>query len=72
MSETGHVILAAWPRKRHFCFLDSTERLAILAKDEIVDFENGLVHIRRQHRFAIRAVAVAFDAFLDRAPPNEA
>ncbi|MDX8508583.1 hypothetical protein [Mesorhizobium captivum] len=34
--------------KRRFRFLDSTERLAILAKDGIVDIENGLVRVRRR------------------------
>ncbi|MER9565985.1 oxygen-independent coproporphyrinogen III oxidase [Mesorhizobium sp. M0571] len=46
--------------------LDSAERLAMLAEDGIVDFENGFVRVRREHRFVIRAVAAAFDAFLDR------
>ncbi|BCM17747.1 oxygen-independent coproporphyrinogen III oxidase [Mesorhizobium sp. J8] len=50
-------------------FLDSTERLAILAEDGIVDVENGRIRVRRQHRFVLRAVAAAFDAFLDRAAP---
>ncbi|MET3524176.1 hypothetical protein ABID25_006046 [Mesorhizobium abyssinicae] len=30
--------------------------------------ENGLVRVGRQHRFAIRAVAVAFDAFSTELP----
>ncbi|WP_105375069.1 oxygen-independent coproporphyrinogen III oxidase [Neorhizobium huautlense] len=50
-------------------FLDSTERLAILAKDGIVDIENGRIRVRRQHRFVVRAVAAAFDAFRDRTAP---
>ncbi|MER9128000.1 hypothetical protein NKH81_34285, partial [Mesorhizobium sp. M0959] len=49
--------------------LDSAERLAMLAEDGIVDFENGFVRVRREHRFVIRAVAAAFDAFLDRVAP---
>ncbi|RUU14353.1 oxygen-independent coproporphyrinogen III oxidase [Mesorhizobium sp. USDA-HM6] len=49
--------------------LDSAERLEILAKDGIVDIENGLVRVPRQHRFVVRAVAAEFDAFLDRAAP---
>ncbi|MER9833110.1 hypothetical protein NKJ51_33265, partial [Mesorhizobium sp. M0134] len=43
----------------------SDERLAMLAKDGIVDFENGFVRVRREHRFGVRAVAAAFDAFRD-------
>ncbi|MES0009385.1 oxygen-independent coproporphyrinogen III oxidase [Mesorhizobium sp. M0062] len=46
----------------------SDERLAMLAKDGIVDFENGFVRVRREHRFGIRAVAAAFDAFRDGLP----
>ncbi|ESX11151.1 hypothetical protein X766_31960 [Mesorhizobium sp. LSJC255A00] len=37
----------------------------MLAKDGIVDFENGFVRVRREHRFGIRAVAAAFDVFRD-------
>ncbi|KUM25062.1 coproporphyrinogen III oxidase [Mesorhizobium loti] len=48
---------------------DSTERLATLAKDGIVDIESGFIRVRREHRFVIRAVAAAFDAFVDRAAP---
>ncbi|PBB29589.1 oxygen-independent coproporphyrinogen III oxidase [Mesorhizobium sp. WSM3882] len=50
-------------------FLESAERLAMLTKDGIVDIEKGFVRVSRQHRFAIRAVAAAFDAFLDRVAP---
>ncbi|MUT31347.1 MULTISPECIES: oxygen-independent coproporphyrinogen III oxidase [Mesorhizobium] len=49
--------------------LESTERLAMLAKDGIVVIEKGFVRVWRQHRFAIRGVAAAFDAFLDRVAP---
>ncbi|WP_150852037.1 oxygen-independent coproporphyrinogen III oxidase [Sinorhizobium arboris] len=44
--------------------LDSAERLAILASDEIVDIEKGIVRVRQEHRFILRAVAAAFDAYL--------
>ncbi|MGV7214824.1 oxygen-independent coproporphyrinogen III oxidase [Bradyrhizobium sp. UFLA05-112] len=49
-------------------FLDSAERLARLAEDGIVDIENGLIRVRREHRFLIRSVAAAFDAYPYRSP----
>ncbi|QND62186.1 oxygen-independent coproporphyrinogen III oxidase [Mesorhizobium huakuii] len=45
-------------------FPDSAERLAMLVKDGIVDIEDGIIRVRQEHRFVIRAVAAAFDAFL--------
>lgn len=48
--------------------LDSAERLPMLAEDGIVDIENGFVRVRQEHRFLLRAVAAAFDAYLDRSP----
>ncbi|QPB24589.1 oxygen-independent coproporphyrinogen III oxidase [Rhizobium sp. 007] len=51
-------------------FLDSAERLAMLAEDGIVDIEDGFIRVRQEHRFVIRAVAAAFDAFLDRVAPK--
>ncbi|ADV14728.1 oxygen-independent coproporphyrinogen III oxidase [Mesorhizobium australicum WSM2073] len=51
--------------------LDSAaERLAKLAEDGIVDIENGFIRVRQEHRFVVRAVAAAFDAFLDRVVPQ--
>ncbi|MFB9263024.1 oxygen-independent coproporphyrinogen III oxidase [Bradyrhizobium erythrophlei] len=49
-------------------FLDSSERLAMLAEDGIVDIEKGFIRVRPEHRFVMRAVAAAFDAYLDRSP----
>ncbi|WEX91732.1 oxygen-independent coproporphyrinogen III oxidase (plasmid) [Sinorhizobium garamanticum] len=49
-------------------FLDTVERLAMLADDGIVDVENGFIRVRHDYRFVIRAVAAAFDAYLDRSP----
>ncbi|MGX9181794.1 oxygen-independent coproporphyrinogen III oxidase [Mesorhizobium sp. BHbdii] len=46
--------------------LNSAERLATLAKDGIVDIEKGCIRVRQEHRFVTRAVAAAFDAYLDR------
>ncbi|RWP08800.1 oxygen-independent coproporphyrinogen III oxidase [Mesorhizobium sp.] len=45
-------------------FLDSVERLVTLAEEGIVDVENGFIRVRPEHRFVVRAVAAAFDAFL--------
>ncbi|NGO54249.1 oxygen-independent coproporphyrinogen III oxidase [Allomesorhizobium camelthorni] len=50
-------------------FIDSAEGLAMLAEDGIVDIEKGFIRARQEHRFVIRAVAAAFDAFLDRVAP---
>ena len=49
-------------------FLGSAEVVAMLAEDGIVDVEKGFIRVRQEHRFVIRAVAAAFDAFLDRVP----
>lgn len=48
--------------------LDSAERLPMLAEDGIVDIEGGFIRVRQEHRFLLRAVAAAFDAYLDRSP----
>ncbi|MGY2986298.1 oxygen-independent coproporphyrinogen III oxidase [Bradyrhizobium sp. USDA 4508] len=49
-------------------FLGSADRLGMLAEDGILDIEEGFVRVKPEHRFVIRAVAAAFDAYLDRAP----
>ncbi|MGL3104218.1 oxygen-independent coproporphyrinogen III oxidase [Bradyrhizobium sp. BR 1432] len=49
-------------------FLDSAERLVPLAEDGIVDIEDGLIRVRQEHRFLIRSVAAAFDAYPYRSP----
>ncbi|MGX5829273.1 oxygen-independent coproporphyrinogen III oxidase [Mesorhizobium sp. 43Arga] len=46
--------------------INSAERLAILAKDGIVDIEKGCIRVRQEHRFVTRAVAAAFDTYRDR------
>lgn len=48
--------------------LDSAERLPMLAEDGVVDIEGGFIRVREEHRFLLRAVAAAFDAYLDRSP----
>lgn len=48
--------------------LDSAERLPMLAEDGVVDIEGGFIRVRQEHRFLLRAVAAAFDAYLDRSP----
>lgn len=44
------------------------ERLPMLAEDGVVDIESGVIRVRQEHRFLLRAVAAAFDAYLDRSP----
>lgn len=46
--------------------LDSAERLPMLAEDGVVDIEGGFIRVRQEYRFLLRAVAAAFDAYLDR------
>lgn len=48
--------------------LDSAERLPMLAEDGVVDIEGGFIRVRQEYRFLLRAVAAAFDAYLDRSP----
>ncbi|SFQ05616.1 coproporphyrinogen III oxidase, anaerobic [Bradyrhizobium sp. Ghvi] len=48
--------------------LDSADRLRMLAEDGIVEIEEGFIRVKQEHRFVIRAVASAFDTYLDRAP----
>lgn len=48
--------------------LDSAERLPMLAEDGVLDIEGGFIRVRQQYRFLLRAVAAAFDAYLDRSP----
>ncbi|MEI9402082.1 oxygen-independent coproporphyrinogen III oxidase [Mesorhizobium argentiipisi] len=46
--------------------LNSAGGLAMLANDGIVDIESGRIRLRQEHRFLIRAVAAAFDAYVAR------
>lgn len=48
--------------------LDSAERLPMLAEDGVVDIESGVIRVRQEYRLLLRAVAAAFDAYLDRSP----
>lgn len=48
--------------------LDSAERLPMLAEDGVVEIESDIIRVRQEHRFLLRAVAAAFDAYLDRSP----
>ncbi|WP_199773613.1 oxygen-independent coproporphyrinogen III oxidase [Rhizobium sp. NXC24] len=48
--------------------LSSAKQLDILAEDGIVDIDNGLIRVGQEYRFALRAVASAFDAYLGRPP----
>ncbi|MDF0516610.1 oxygen-independent coproporphyrinogen III oxidase [Bradyrhizobium yuanmingense] len=49
-------------------FLSSAGRLPMLAEDGIVDIHHGTIRVKREHRYVLRAVAAAFDAYLDRSP----
>ncbi|MGD9478459.1 oxygen-independent coproporphyrinogen III oxidase [Shinella sp. G-2] len=40
-------------------------RLAALKEDGAIDIHDGIVTVRQDHRFIIRAVAAAFDAYID-------
>jgi oxygen-independent coproporphyrinogen-3 oxidase len=50
--------------------LNSADRLGMLAEDGIVDIEEGFIRVKQEHRFLVRAVAAAFDTYLDRIPIN--
>lgn len=55
---------------RHGCdpagLLAGNRRLSELAADGVVDLAGGTIHVRRDHRFLVRAAAAAFDAYLHR------
>ncbi|WP_342734085.1 oxygen-independent coproporphyrinogen III oxidase [Bradyrhizobium sp. B117] len=50
--------------------LGSADRLGMLAEDGVVDIEKGFIRVKQEHRFVVRAVAAAFDTYLDRIPIN--
>ncbi|UWU75671.1 oxygen-independent coproporphyrinogen III oxidase [Bradyrhizobium huanghuaihaiense] len=50
--------------------LNSANRLGMLAEDGIVEIEEGFIRVKQEHRLVIRAVAAAFDTYLDRTPVN--
>lgn len=45
--------------------LDTAGRLEELTQDGVLDMTEGFIRVRQDHRFVIRAVAAAFDAYLD-------
>ncbi|AOF92454.1 oxygen-independent coproporphyrinogen III oxidase [Sinorhizobium sp. RAC02] len=45
--------------------LDGNARLAALKEDGGIDIRGGTVTVRQDHRFIVRAVAAAFDAYID-------
>ncbi|AUX78821.1 oxygen-independent coproporphyrinogen III oxidase [Sinorhizobium fredii] len=57
--------LAAAHGFEHSALLDGNDRLAMLKSDGILETEGGVVRLRVEGRFLIRAVAAAFDAYLD-------
>ncbi|MCF3641719.1 oxygen-independent coproporphyrinogen III oxidase [Rhizobium sp. TRM95111] len=46
--------------------VDGSARLATLKDDGVIDIRGGTVTVRQDHRFVVRAVAAAFDAYIDR------
>ena len=48
--------------------LDGNAKLAVLAGDGVLELAGGVVRLRDGHRFLIRAVAAAFDAYLGNSP----
>ncbi len=50
------------------CLLDGNGRLAMLERDGVLDNAGGIIRVRRDHRFLIRAAAAAFDAYLEESP----
>ncbi|UDF32417.1 UNVERIFIED_ORG: oxygen-independent coproporphyrinogen III oxidase (plasmid) [Roseateles sp. XES5] len=44
---------------------EGNARLAALKDDGAIDIDDGIVTVRQDHRFIIRAVAAAFDAYID-------
>lgn len=48
--------------------LDNTHRLDELSDDGVLDMTDGVIRVRQDQRFVIRAVAAAFDAYLDQSP----
>ncbi|MER8461837.1 oxygen-independent coproporphyrinogen III oxidase [Mesorhizobium sp. M1396] len=45
--------------------LDGNDKLTELEADGVLDVADGMVRVSQDHRFVIRAVAAAFDAYLD-------
>ena len=46
--------------------VEGNARLAALQDDRAIDIQGGTVTVRQDHRFIVRAVAAAFDAYIDR------
>ncbi|MEI3850908.1 MULTISPECIES: oxygen-independent coproporphyrinogen III oxidase [unclassified Ensifer] len=45
--------------------VDGNGKLAELQQDGVIDIADGVITVRPEHRFVIRAVAAAFDAYID-------
>jgi oxygen-independent coproporphyrinogen-3 oxidase len=50
------------------CLIDGNERLSRLVEQGLVDVAGGIVRVRGDYRFLVRAAAAAFDAYLERSP----
>ena len=45
--------------------IEGNSRLKLLEDDGVVNINNGSVQVKKDRRFVIRAVAAAFDAYID-------
>lgn len=48
--------------------VEGNERLAQILGDGLAEMEEGVLRMREGHRFLVRAVAAAFDSYLERSP----
>jgi oxygen-independent coproporphyrinogen-3 oxidase len=48
--------------------LDGNEQLDALVQDGVLDVAGGIVRLRGDHRFLVRAAAAAFDAYVSASP----
>lgn len=57
---------------RHSCdparLLNVNDRLEELAREGVLEVADGVIRLRGEHRFLVRAVAAAFDAYLAQSP----
>lgn len=63
--QRGYVRTAAAHGRDWQSFVDGNSKLAELRKDSVIDIADGVITVRPEHRFVIRAVAAAFDAYID-------
>ena len=61
----GRVLFGVTPAGRIVGQTVSDHTLEELAQDGVLDIREGLIRVRQDHRFVIRAVAAVFDDYLD-------